>query len=87
MFATFGTGDDGTHATTLKAADGEQEILLAVGHPFFRPAYVGHRGWIGMVLDDDTDWEEVHELVSESYVAIAPKTLGRQVDLPEPDNT
>jgi hypothetical protein len=28
-----------------------------------------------MVLDDDTDWEEVRELVTESYCVLAPKKL------------
>jgi predicted DNA-binding protein (MmcQ/YjbR family) len=80
IFAGFGTGDDGTTAMSMKAAPDEQESLLAVGHPFFKPAYVGSRGWIGIVIDDDTDWDEVRELVLDSYRAIAPKTLVRRVD-------
>lgn len=82
-----GADDDGRTVTTMsmKAAPGEQDSLLAQGHPFFRPSYVGHRGWIGLVIDDDTDWDEVRELVQDSYVTIAPKRLGRLV-LPPADD-
>lgn len=64
---------------TMKAAPGEQESLLAAGLPFFKPKYVGSRGWIGIIVDDETDWAEVEELVIDSYCAIAPKTLARQI--------
>ncbi len=62
---------------SMKAAPGEQESLLAQGLPFFRPKYVGNRGWIGIVINDRTDWAEVEELVLDSYVAIAPKKLSK----------
>jgi predicted DNA-binding protein (MmcQ/YjbR family) len=32
------------------------------------------------VLDDDTDWEEVTELVTESYRHCAPQKLARRLD-------
>ena len=47
------------------------------GHPFYKP------GWgldvVGMVLDDNVDWEEVAELLTESYCVLAPKKLAAQV--------
>ena len=40
----------------------------------FRPApYVGHKGWVTMNVDGVEDWDEVRELVHESYRLIAPK--------------
>lgn len=90
MFVIMGVrtpGDDGepeaaapVGTLTMKAAPGEQESLLSVGHPFFRPRYVGHKGWIGVLVDDRTDWAEVEELVIDSYRATAPKRLVRQLD-------
>lgn len=90
IFAGIGVGDgsidfrpDGLEVVTamsMKAAPGEQESLLATGHPFFRPKYVGHRGWIGIVIDDETDWSEVEELVIDSYRTIAPKKLVKLLD-------
>jgi predicted DNA-binding protein (MmcQ/YjbR family) len=68
---------------TVKADPGEREALLAQGEPFYLPPYVGHKGWVGMALDDRrTDWEEVAELVATSYCLIAPKRLAQQVTSP-----
>ena len=74
--------DDGEFVvtTSMKAAPGEQQSLLAEGHPFFMPQYVGSKGWIGMVIDDDTDWDEVVELVQDSFRAIAPKRVTALLD-------
>ena len=75
IFCSFGETDTGQTSITMKAAPGEQDSLLAEGHPFFLPSYVGSKGWIGIVLDDETNWTEVGELLIDSYVQIAPKTL------------
>jgi predicted DNA-binding protein (MmcQ/YjbR family) len=78
----FAPGDEGTVlVVTMKAAAGEQEGLLASGLPFFRPKYVGHRGWIGVGLDADSDWAEIEELIIDSYCEIAPKTLVKQLSI------
>lgn len=74
----------GAEVMTMKAADGEQEVLLAQGHPFFYPKYVGPKGWIGVVLDDDTDFEEIAELVEDSYRQIAPRKLAARLDAEPP---
>jgi hypothetical protein len=59
-------------------ADGEElAALSAVGPPFFKPVWF--RDIVGMVLDDDTDWDEVDELVTESYCLLAPKRLAALV--------
>lgn len=63
------------------AAGGLQEALV-VARPdrFFRPPYVGARGWLGVRLDGDVDWDEVEELCQDSYRLIAPRTLVAQLD-------
>jgi predicted DNA-binding protein (MmcQ/YjbR family) len=57
----------------LRADPDECDVLLAMGHPYFLPR--AGRGRIGVRLTDDTDWEEVRELVTESYRRLAPKKL------------
>ncbi|MBO0824566.1 MAG: MmcQ/YjbR family DNA-binding protein [Actinobacteria bacterium] len=57
----------------LRAARDEREALLAVGRPFFAPR--AGRDRIGVLLTSDTDWEEIRELVTESYRFLAPKKL------------
>jgi predicted DNA-binding protein (MmcQ/YjbR family) len=70
---------------TLKADPVEREALLDDGDPYFVPAYVGDKGWLGITLDDArTDWDEVAELIATSYCLIAPKRLAQQVTSPPP---
>lgn len=63
------------------APPGAQEELVAVDPArFFRPPYVGHRGWLGVRLDGpdaDTEefWAEVAEIVTDAYRTVAPRTL------------
>ncbi len=80
IFASFGVGDDGRASMTMKAAPDEQESLLAEGHPFFLPKYVGSKGWIGIFVDAETDWAEVDELVEDSFRLIAPKRVTALLD-------
>jgi hypothetical protein len=42
---------------------------------FFRPPYVGHRGWIGVRLDNGPDWEEIDAICEDAYRTIAPRKL------------
>jgi hypothetical protein len=46
---------------------------------FFLPPYVGHRGWLGVRLDREVDWDEVAGIVEDAYCCVAPKVLLRQV--------
>ena len=60
---------------------GEKEGLIeAEPERFFRPAYVGHLGWIGVHLDIDPDWDEVAEMVRDAYRHVAPKRLVAELD-------
>jgi hypothetical protein len=59
------------------APPGVQDELVA-GDPgrFFRPPYVGGRGWVGVYLDvEGVDWDEIAELVTDAYRQVAPKKL------------
>jgi YjbR len=62
----------------LRADSDDREALLSVGHPFFAPR--AGRDRIGVLLTDDTDWEEIRELVTESYRILAPKKLTALLD-------
>lgn len=72
---------DGRLALVCPAPSGTQEELTS-SEPerFFRPPYVGHRGWIGLRLDRDPDWGEVAAIVEEAYRCVAPRTLVRRLD-------
>jgi predicted DNA-binding protein (MmcQ/YjbR family) len=73
--------EDGS-SVRVKADPLEREALLEQGEPFYMPAYVGTKGWVGVQLDDRTDWVEVAELIATSYCLIAPKRLADAVTEP-----
>ena len=54
-----------------------------IGHPFF--ASRAGRDRIVVVLTDDTNWEEIGELVTESYRRLAPKKLTALHDMQKAD--
>src|SRR5262245_7220453 len=68
----------------MPAELGVQEALVQLDpERFFRPAYVGHKGWVGVVLDGKPDWGAVEDLVREAYRLIAPPKLKALLE-PEP---
>jgi hypothetical protein len=70
-----------TAPTTVLTFHASDDELLALTHadlPFYKPPWSGTI--VGMVLDDDTDWAEVAELVTESYRCCAPQKLVRLLD-------
>ena len=76
-------GPDGTDVMVVLAfrSSGEElEVLRHAGHPFLVLGW--GRDAMGLVLDDATDWDEVGELLTESYCALAPKKLVALVDRP-----
>jgi hypothetical protein len=81
IFVGAGADDDGRAQMSCKAPPGEQQALVAADPArFFVPAYVGNRGWVGVRLDGKVDWDEIAELVEESYRLTAPKKLSALLD-------
>jgi hypothetical protein len=82
MFALQkGNYEGGRPSLWLKAADGVQALLVD-GDPkvFFVPPYVGHKGWVGVYLDGrKLDWSLIGSLIEESYGAVAPRRVARQL--------
>ena len=62
--------------TVFRSEPPELAALQNAGHPFFSWG----QKWVGMVLDDKTDWAEVGELITDSYCIAAPKKLAAQVN-------
>jgi hypothetical protein len=73
---------DGRVAVTTRAAPGQNtELADADPRRYFIPSYVGPRGWVGYYLDVGRfDWDEVDDLVLESYLLAAPKKLAALVE-------
>jgi hypothetical protein len=47
---------------------------------YFRPPYVGHRGWVGVVMEPGPDWAEFAEVAQDAYRSVAPKKLIARLD-------
>ena len=60
----------------------QQELTGSEPDRFFRPPYVGGRGWIGVRLDRDVNWAEIAELCQDAYRAVAPARLAALLDRP-----
>ena len=72
---------DGRVSMWCKAPPGAQVVLVGSDpERFFVPPYVGHRGWVGVRLDIEIDWDEVAGIVEESYRMTAPKRLAALLD-------
>ena len=80
IFAMAGDGR-GRWAVWCKARPGLQGALVGTAPDrFFVPPYVGPKGWIGIYLGDETDWDELVDLVEESFRMTAPKRVAALLD-------
>ncbi len=91
-FATYALNHhgDGRVALWLNAPPGSQEMhVRAEPRHFFVPAYVGHRGWLGVALDKGISWTRVVALVREAFEKTAPQhlcaSLGKTPTIEAPD--
>jgi hypothetical protein len=67
---------DGRYALICAAPDGMQATLVETDPDrFFVPAYVGHRGWLGVRLDRGFDRDEIAGILEDAYAEAAPAKL------------
>ena len=65
---------------TFRVPDDDVAGLVASGYPFYALSW--GTNVVGLVLGSTTDWEEVDELLTDSYRIQAPKSLSRLLDGP-----
>nr|BFF16933.1 hypothetical protein GCM10025730_04540 [Promicromonospora thailandica] len=75
-------GEDGKVRVTFRAEPGEVEAFAHLGGPYFKADW--GTDVVGLVLDEHTDWDELAELLTDSYCVQAPRGLAAQVDRPGP---
>ena len=75
---------DGRFAIWCAAPAGMQQLLVdADPDKFFIPPYVGHRGWLGVRLDRELDWDELAGITEDAYAEVAPPKLVEAARLSE----
>jgi hypothetical protein len=65
----------------FRSSGPELDALRHGGPPFFAPPWRADE--VGLLLGPDADWEEIAELITESYCAQAPRSLRDRVERPE----
>jgi YjbR protein len=73
-------GEDLLFRVTFRAEQDEVMALQHLGDPYFRASW--GRNVVGLLLDDGTDWQELRELLTDSYCLQAPKHLAELVPRP-----
>jgi len=57
-------------------------LVEAQPQAYYKPAYYGAAGWIGVILNrPGVDWESVADWVQRSWRAVAPKSVTRLLDV------
>lgn len=73
-------GEDQLFRLTFRAEPDEVMAFQHMGGPYFKASWGSNV--VGLLLDDGTDWDEVAELLTESYCIQAPPALAEQVARP-----
>jgi len=73
-------GEDQVFRITFRAEPAEVMAFEHLGDPYFRASW--GRNVVGLLLDDHTDWQELAELLTDSYCIQAPASLAEQVHRP-----
>ncbi len=72
---------DGILGIWCAAPPGAQQAMVdEEPDRFFRPPYVGGRGWLGVRLDRECPDDELRAILTDAYRVIAPKTLVAQLE-------
>ena len=71
---------DFPHMWCAAPVGAQEELVAESPSRYFRPPYVAARGWVGVRLDDQVDWDEVAELCEDAYRVVAPARLVRLLD-------
>jgi hypothetical protein len=72
---------DGNLGIWCAAPPGVQEQMIDEDpEVFFRPPYVGHRGWIGVRLSRTVTNDELRAILEDAFRVVAPKTLVAKLD-------
>ncbi|TDE95783.1 MmcQ/YjbR family DNA-binding protein [Occultella glacieicola] len=73
-------GEDGLLRITFRAEPEEVFAMEHMGPPYFRADWGANV--VGLIVDEGTDWEELGELLTDSYRLQAPARLAEQVPAP-----
>ena|SRR5689334_20567029 len=79
LFASCSPPDADVTALGMKVDKAHQAALVSTDERYKVADYVGRYGWINIDASGPLDWDEIRELVVESYCLNAPKRLSKLV--------
>jgi predicted DNA-binding protein (MmcQ/YjbR family) len=79
LFASCSSPEAERASLGMKVEKAHQAALVSTDERYSVAAYVGKHGWINLDASGPLDWDEVRELVTESYCLNAPKRLAKLV--------
>ena len=84
-FAYFNDQHHGSEHVALLVKTGSMDELLdlveAQPQAYFKPAYYGTSGWIGVILNrPGLDWDHVADWLERSWRSVAPKSATKLID-------
>ena len=80
VYAEGHHGDRFAHLWCAAPPGVQEELVETEPDRFFRPPYVGHRGWLGVRLDAGIDTDELAAICEEAYRVVAPRRLVDALD-------
>ena len=75
LWANGHHANDFPHLWCAAPPGAQDDLVASRPQEFFRPPYVGGRGWLGIRLDGEVDWDEIADLCEDAYRVIAPPKL------------
>lgn len=68
---------DGITAIIVKTSGPDEQAQLIDQDPdiYYRPAYFGPSGWVGLKLNHETEWDRVEDRIAASWALVAPRKL------------
>lgn len=85
VFAVYGGATNGDDAASFDQSlvfkvDDDERHALEQHQRVYNPMYLGPSGWLGYDLSGSVDWNEVAELVEDSFRLTANKTQIKALD-------
>jgi hypothetical protein len=81
VFAMFDDHHHGAkHISAYFAATPDVQDMLVTEDPdrYWVPPYVGHKGWVAVILDTKPDWKAVARLAQEAFAMISSRNSRRR---------
>ncbi|MGX7679428.1 MmcQ/YjbR family DNA-binding protein [Jatrophihabitans sp. DSM 45814] len=84
MFADHHHNDGRLAFWCASVSERQQSLIEEDPETFFVPPYVGKKGWVGVRLDRQPQWDLIADLVDEAYRMSAPKSVLAELDRQDP---